>query len=500
MAKPDRHFETTTVQTSLSQRSVRSGLVAVAAQPLKLVIGIGGTMILARELVPADFGLLAMVQPLLTIVDSLSNLGLETATIQRQNLTQDEVSRIFWFSLKINVLIILGMMLTGPLLAWFYGQPELTSIVLCLAVGSASLCMSFQQMSLLKRQMQFEILTLIEVVALIVSTALAISTAWLGLGYWSLILQVTTFQTIKGIAYWLRCDWRPSGFNPSFQLTPDLRSMLSYGIHLTGYRCITRVGMEMDRILLGYFSSANALGLYSVAYQWAYFPFWQIYYPLFDVAVASFSRSLSEPERYRTYCRSIFSVIFAIYMPALAFLFVTAQEVILLGLGEQWLEIVPMFRVLTVAVFVGGIYRVTKWVYVSAGETQHQFRWSLIHTPIMITAVAIGVQWGAFGVAVGYTTGMCLLSYPSVIHCVRKVPLTLADFLSSVWRPAISALLSAILLYTVQSSLPSSKILIVILGTESLIYAVSYIGLWLLLPGGYTETRKIVRILLRRKL
>lgn len=500
MAKSDHHLETTTVQTSLSQRSLKSGLVAVAAQPLKLVIGIGGTMILARELVPADFGLLAMVQPLLTLVDSLSNLGLETATVQRQDLTQDEVSSIFWFSLKINAFIILGMMLAGPLLAWFYGQPELTNIVFCLAIGSASLCLSFQQMSLLKRQMQFEILTLIEVVALIASTALAISTARLGLGYWSLILQLTTFQTIKGIAYWLLCDWRPSGFNQSFQLTPDLRSMFSYGIYLTGYRCITRVGMEMDRILLGYFGGANALGLYSVAYQWAYFPFWQIYYPLFDVAVASFSRSLSEPERYRTYCRRGFSVIFAVYMPALAFLFVTAQAVILLILGEQWLEIVPMFRVLTVAVFVGGIYRVTKWVYVSAGETQHQFRWSLIHTPIMITAVAIGVHWGAFGVALGYTTGMCLLSYPSVIHCVRKVPLTFSDFFSSVWRPATSAILSAILLYTIQWSLPSSEVLIVTLGINSLIYAVSYIGLWLLLPGGYTETREIVRILSRRQL
>jgi len=500
MAKSD-HFETTKLQANLNRRSLQSGLVAVTAQPVKLVVGIVGTMVLARLLVPADFGLLAMVQPLLSIVDSLSNMGLETATVQRQDLNEDEASAIFWLSLKINALVIAGMVLAGPLLARFYDQPELTSMVLCLAIGVISLSVSFQHLSLMKRQMKFELLTTIEVAALVVSTAVAIATAWLGLGYWALVLQLTTLQVVKSAAYWLFCDWRPRYMTKSDRRQTDLRSTLSYGIHLTGFRCISRIGMKMDRVLLGYVGGASALGFYSMAYQWAYFPFWQVYYPLFDVAVSSFSRSLADPERYRLYCRRGLMLIFAVCMPALAYIFIMAQDITLFILGAQWLGIVPMFRVLTIAVFVGMTYRVTKWIYVSSGETQHQFRWSLIHTPIMILAIAIGVQWGAFGVAVGYTVGMCLLSYPSMVYCTWKTPITLTDILSVFWRPAIASIASALLLYVAQQTLPlTNHILLINLCVNGLLYAVFYIFIWLILPGGYTESKNIFKMIVNREL
>ncbi|PSB12472.1 lipopolysaccharide biosynthesis protein [filamentous cyanobacterium CCP1] len=500
MAKSDHHFETTTLQANLKQRSLQSGLVAIAAQPVKLVIGIVGTMVLARLLAPADFGLLAMVQPLLSMVDSLSNLGLETATVQRQSLNQEQANAIFWVSLKVNTLVLVGMVLCGPLLARFYGQPELTNIVLCLAIGVASLCLSFQHLSLLKRQMKFELLTTIEVVALTVSAGVAIATAWLGWGYWALVIQLTTLQVIKGIAYWIFCDWRPQFAASSAQTKTDLRSTLSYGLHLTGFRCISRLGMKLDRILVGYFGGASALGFYSMAYHWAYFPFWQLYHPLFDVAVSSFSRSLSEPERYRAYCRRGFMLIFAVCMPALAFLFVTAQQVTLFMLGDQWLEIVPMFRVLLIAVFVGGMYRVTKWIYVSSGETQRQFRWSLIHTPVMIAAVAIGSQWGAIGVASGYAVAICLLSYPAVVYCVQTSPITLGDFMGAIWRPAIASILSAAFLYFVQFILPTSDLLILQLSLSGLVYTVFYGCIWLILPGGFVEAKALLTILVKRKL
>ncbi len=499
MAKSDRYFETTTLQANLNRRSLQSGLIAIAAQPIKLVIGIGGTMVLARLLVPADFGLLAMVNPLLNMVDSLSNLGLETATVQRQELNQEQASAIFWLSIKINVTIIAAMVLAGPLLAKFYSQPELTNIVLCLAVGAGSICLTFQHMSLLKRQMKFELLTTIEVVGLLVSTVVAVTTSWLGWGYWALVLQLTVLQVVKSMGYWIFCDWRPQRTTSPSQFKTDLRSTLSYGVHLTGFRCISRVGMDMDRVLLGYVGGANAVGLYSMAYQWAYFPFWQIYYPLFDVVVSSFSRSLSEPERYRLYCRRGLMLIFAVCMPTLAYLFVTADAVTRVILGDQWLEIVPIFRVLIVAVFVGSMYRVTKWIYVSCGETQRQFRWSLIHTPMMITAVIIGLHWGALGVAMGYTVSMCLLSYPSVVYCVRKSPITLGDFLGSMYRPMVASMVAAALLYLMIGVIPAMPILVISLLVQGVIYSFAYVCIWLLLPGGYREAKGMIQILLKAR-
>lgn len=496
MAPSNSHLETTDLRSRLKHQALRSGVVMLAAQPVKLAIGIGTTAILARLLVPADFGLLAMVAPLLLIVDSLSNLGLETVTVQREDLTQDQASAMFWLSLKINAFVLSAMVLAGPLLAWFYGEPALTPITLGMAIGALSLCVSFQHLSLLKRQMKFGLLTTIEVVAMASAAICAITAAQAGLGFWALVLQIVVMQVIQSGAYWLLCSWRPTP--AAAGAVSNLRPMVSYGAHLTGYRFLTRVGTQLDRVLLGYLSGAQALGLYSVAYQWAYFPFNQIYFPLFDVAIASLSRSLPDPEQYRAYCRRSLMPIFAVCLPALAYLFVTAQDVILLLLGSQWTGAIPLFRVLTVAVFVGSLYRVTKWIYVSSGQTQRQLRWSLVYTPVMMVAVTFGAQWGAEGIAVGYTLGICLLTYPSVLYCVASCPITTGDLVGAVWRPAIASVISAGLLYVTTLTLPETALALALI-IQGLIYGLFYIGVWLLLPGGYREARGMLQLVLKAK-
>ncbi|PPS43914.1 lipopolysaccharide biosynthesis protein [Chroococcidiopsis sp. TS-821] len=478
----NQYIQTDALNAQLQKRSRKSGLVTVAAQPIKVALGIGSTAILARLLTPADFGLLAMVAPLLKLVDSLANLGLETATVQREKLDHQQASAVFWLSLKINAVVLGLMVLMAPVLARFYQQNELTEITIALAVGVLSLCLTFQHKSLLKRQMRFEAITAIEIGSLLAGAISAIAAAWLGLGYWALVLQIVVMQLTQSIASWFVCGWRPARYVKSNALDFNLRAMVAYGAHLTGFRFLTRIGMSLDRILIGYLSGAGALGFYAVAYQWAYFPFEQIYHPLFDVAVSSFSRTQHDPQLYRAYCRRGLMPIFAFSMPILAFGFVVARDIVLLLLGNQWLPAVPLLQVLAIAVFVGSMYRVTKWLYVSTSQTDRQLRWGLIHTPVMIGAVAIGAMWGAFGVAVGYAAGICLLTYPSVAFCLKTSPLSTSDFFGVVWRPAFASIIAAIILYATQFALPLNQGVLSLL-LKTIVFSVFYLLLWILLGG-----------------
>lgn len=491
IANPNQHLATDSLQHNLQRRSVRSGLIAVAAQPLKLAIGIGSTAILARLLTPNDFGLLAMVTPLLMFVDSLTNLGLETATVRQENLEHQQLSAIFWFSLQINAIVIGLMLLMAPVLAQFYRRSELTGMTFLLAIGAIALGVSYQHQALLKRQMRFGTLTLIEVVAITAGAIAAVVAAWQNWGYWALVLQLVVMQLFQSVAYWIVCGWRPN--KPTFNKSnvAPLREMLSFGAHLTGFRFLTRIGMYLDRILIGYFSGATSLGLYQVAHRWAHFPFEQIYFPLFDVAVSSLSRAYRDPDLYLNYCRRGFLLLFSVCLPALAFCFVEAQNLLLLLLGEQWLDAVPLFQVLTIAVFVVSFYRVTKWLYVSAGQTQRQFRWGLIYTLVMSISMVIGAPGGTYGIAVAYTIATCLLTYPAIAYCLQTSPLSLRDFLSSVARPAIAAILAACILFLSQLTVPLSTVLILTLLIRSIIFAILYILIWLALPGGWQTATDI---------
>ena len=488
------YLKTDAVRSNLKARSLQSGLITFAAQPVKLVIGISSTAILARLLTPADFGLVAMVAPIFVFVDSLSNLGLETATIQKDNLDREQVSAVFWFSLQVNLLIIGLAVLISPLLNRLYGETELVGITLAMAVGVFSLCLTSQHLSLLKRQMRFGVLTAIEVIALGLGAISSIAVAWMGGGYWALVLQLVVMQIVQGIAYWWVCPWKPTGFVWGLKSKLDLKPMLSYGAHLTGFRLLTRIGMQLDRILIGYIGGASALGLYQVAYQWAYFPFFQVYYPLFDVAVSSLSRVYADTDRYRKYCQQSLTPLYALCMPALAFCFVEAREILLFLLGEQWLEAVPLFRLLTIAVFMGSMYRVTKWLYVSAGQTQRQFYWGLIHTAIMVLSVSLGALNGGYGVALGYTLGLSFLTIPSVIFCLQVSPLSWQDFFGTVWRPASASIGSAIVLFNCRLFLPDFQSFIELV-LKSIIFSISYLIIWFILPGGKRSLVEIIHAL-----
>ena len=509
MSNFEQYAQANTSDADLKRRSLQSGLVTFAAQPIKLVIGIAATAILARLVTPADFGLLAMVTPLLALVDSLSNLGLETATVQQQNLSHRQTNDAFWLSLKFNLLVISLMVAMGPVLAWFYGQKGLSAITFAMAVGAFSICLSFQHQALLKRQMRFNLLMTIEVVAIAIATLCAILAAWQGLGYWALVLQIVVMQVVQGVAYWLTCDWRPSWHDRSkqpqnrFKKRSDDRleenadhsisTMFSYGANLTGFRFLTRIGMQTDRILVGYISGATALGFYDVAYRWAYFPFIQIYSPLFDVVISSLSRAYAEPLTYRRYCHWSLMSLFALCLPALAFLYVTAKDILLILLGEQWLSAIPLFRLLLIAMFVGTMYRVTKWLYISSGQTQRQLRWAFIHTPVMIASVAIGARSGAHGIAMGYMLGMCVLTYPSVAYCLQGLPLTMADFLATVWPAATASILSAAVLsisVPLLSAIATNSFLKLCI--EAVFFGIIYCAIWFFLPGGRQSTTKMI--------
>lgn len=482
--KNNHHLNTDTLRSDLKRRSLLSGLINFAAQPIKFGLGIGSTAILARILTPADFGLVAMVAPLLALADSLSNFGLETATVQREQLDNQQLSLSFWLSLKVNAVIVGLMVIMAPILAQFYGKQELIGITLIMSLGFLAVCLTFVHKSLLKRQMRFGILTTIEIISLVVAAAIAILAAYKGWSYWALVLQLVVMQLIQSIGYLIICPWLPETQIKTEKSKVNLQAMLSYGAHLTGFRFLMRIGMQLDRILIGYLSGATALGLYQVAYKWSYFSFQQVYYPLFDVAVSSFSRTLHDTNLYRSYCRKGLMLLFALCMPALAFSFVEAENMLLLLLGNQWLEAVGLFRVLSVAVFVGSMYRVTKWLYVSSGQTQQQFRWGLVHTPIVIVAVAIGSQWSALGVATGYTAAICLLTFPSVAFCLKTSPLSGKDFLAAVFCPAFSSISAAIVLYLCKQILPSYDDKIMTLLVSLIVFCLTYITFWLVLPGG----------------
>jgi PST family polysaccharide transporter len=498
---PDALLGTDRLLSDLAGHSARGGVLNIFSDGVQLVLGLISTLVLARILAPSDFGLVAIVMSITTFVSVIRDFGLPMATVQRETITHAELSALFWLNLKLTALVALVVAALAPAIAWFYGESQLTGITLVTTVGIFVMGLSTVHLGLLRRQMRFGAITGIETCGVTAGVVTGIAAALLGGGIWALVLQQLTTDVTTGAALWLISRWRPGPPRRASEVgetdSEGMRSMVSYGKYLTCARMVNYLGTNLDIVLVGKFAGAGSAGLYQKAKLWAGLAFWQLYSPLTDILVATFSRLQPDPSRYRAYFRKAVMGLYFITAPAMTFAVVEAREIIMLLLGPKWSAAVPIFRVLAVGAFAGSVTLVARWAYLAEGSTKRQFMWSVISTPVLIAGVVTGLWWGALGVACGYAAAMCLLAFPSLRYALHGSSLHIYDFALAVWRPAFTAILAAAALFGIRRAAPEMQYMILQFLRDFGFISVAYLGFWLVTPRGRRELREMLCVLRR---
>ncbi len=489
------YFQTDHLRTNLKGRSVRGGAMMMAAQGASFILGLVSVAILARLLNVADFGLVAMVTAITGFVGMFKDAGLSMATIQRDQVTHEQVSTLFWINVTLSVILMGLVAAMAPAIAWFYGEPRLLWITLAIAGTFLLGGLAIQHQALLQRQMRFGTLAAINVTALASGIAAAIVSAKLGLGYWSLVIQLVVAISVGGLGVWTTCRWRPG---PPIR-GAGVRPMLAFGGNLTGFSFINYFARNTDNVLIGWYWGAGPLGFYSKAYQLLLLPIIQINSPMSAVAIPALSRLQGEPERFKRFYHKALGLMIFIGMPVVAFLLVEAREVVLLVLGDKWLPSVAMFRALGAAAFMGTLNVTTGWVYISLGRTDRQLMWGLISVPLTLLGFAIGLPFGAVGVALAFSISQTLLYPIAVLFCYRGTFMRPRELAATIARPAVASLIAAAGLFWIQHHwlrLDAYWQMILVGGG---VYVVLYAALWLSMPGGATRIREYASMLQRGK-
>ena len=488
---PERFLRVDHLNSNLRRRSVRGGAVTLANQAVKFLLTLGSTAALARLLTPEDFGLVAMIVSVVGFIQTFKDMGLAMATVQRADINHGQVSTLFWTNLGISAVLTLITAALAPGLAWFYNEPRLTHMTFVLAGTLVFSGLTVQHQALLRRQMRFGALAAIEITSLAVGAASAIAAAAAGLGYWALVLYPLLKEITTTAGVWLTCGWRPG---PPVRRA-GVRTMLSFGAHLTGFNLVNYFARNLDKILIGRQWGATPLGLYNKAYQLVLLPIQQINSPVTSVAVPTLSRLQNQPERFRAYYRRGVLLTVSIGMPVVAFLFVDAYKAILTVLGSQWTDAVAIFRVLGPAAFIGTFNVATGWVYISLGMTRRQLGWGIFSSALTMVAFFIGLRWGPTGVAAAVSISLTVLRLPAVIYCFRPTHLRLADLGRALWRPTLASIAAGVVLNLLLDvvALPISFFFSLVI--DFTLYVLSYILIWTLLPGGRGAVNMLLELL-----
>lgn len=395
---------------SVAQIIVRNGLSLVV------------TAILARILLPEDYGLVGMVATMAALLQVFLDMGLSWATVRSRHLNLLQVSGLFWINLTVGLIAWGVMAAASPLVSEFFDEPELKMIAI---VSGASFLLSglaVQPMALLTRAMEFRRISIIEVVSLCIGAVAAITLALSGAGYWALVVQVPVQTLVR-----LSLAIRPSGlriFAPRW--TPGLSAMVRFGglLVLSGFLIfLTR---NLDGILVGKVWGAQELGYYNRAYFLMLLPSTLASGILSHVMVSSLSSLQHDRERLASAYRRALGLVAYLGVPMALGLALTASSAVPLVYGPGWDRVVVLLTWLSLAGITQPIYNTSGWLFTSSGRAD-LYAWVTLSNTVILGAVfALTVNHGTAALAQGYgiTMGLILpLPVLFLAHRAADIPL-----------------------------------------------------------------------------
>lgn len=433
-------FSTEHLHQDLRGRSVRGGMLTLTSQGAQFVIQTVGTVVLARLLAPAEYGLVAMVTAITGLGQAFADMGLSEATIQHPEISHDQVSTLFWINVAIGAGLMSITAALAPVLAWFYHEPRLVDITLVCSLTFLIGGLRVQHDALLRRQMRFVSLAIRDITSYAVAVPLAIFLALRGAGYWSIVVLPLTLNFVGMALSWVMARWLPGPPRRS----ANVRSLISFGGSVAASYLVINLTRSADSVLIGWHWGAGPLGLYSRACNLLMLPVRQLGAPARSVAVPAFSRVQADPERLaRFYLRTV-NVIMWVSAPLFGYLFVAAEPVIAITLGSRWHEAAPVFRLLAILALGQLLLDATGWLLVSRGKSMRLLQMTLILAPVMIASYAIGLPFGIRAVALCSSIAS-LLVFPGILKfSFRGTKITLRRLARAICYPVLLCIMGAV--------------------------------------------------------
>lgn len=483
----DTWFDQYNQTAELKDKSVKGGISTTLGQLIVFIATTLSTVILARILLPSDFGLIAMVAAFAGFVSIFKDLGFSMAIIQKPKVTHDQVSILFWFNIVFCLFISLIFVASSPLIVSFYHEPKLFYIIIAYSISIFISSLSVQHNAILSRKMEFKKIAFANIYSSFLAVIVSIIMALLGFGYWSLVFLTLSQSLFSTILLWFYCRWKPKFIFWQQGIT----TFLHFGAGISGFNIINYFSRNMDNVIIGKFLGTTILGFYSKAYQLMMMPLTKLRDPLVTVGTPALSSLLNDPERYRRYYNRLIFIICFFSLPMTVFLGIFSRELILVVLGPQWIQSIVIFQLLSISALIQPITGTTGAIFISAGKSGAFFKMGLVSSTVVIASFIVGVHWGVYGVVIAYAIANYLLLVPTLLYCFKDTPINFWQFVHELSLPALHTLIFCCLLIGLKFILAPHLSSVLLLILSFVISVPFYYFTWLLHKRGKDKLKDI---------
>jgi teichuronic acid exporter len=414
----------------------------IGQQGIRFVI----MVILARLLVPAQFGLVGMLAIFIEVARAFIDSGFSAALIQKKEATDVDISSAFYVNVVIG-LAAMGLFWVGaPWVADFYQQPVLTPLMRVLSLSLVIGSLTCVHTALLCRRIDFKTQLKVGIAATVLSGAIGIVMAARGFGVWSLVAQYLASSFFRSLFLWILSAWRPKLV---FRLA-SVHEMFGFGSRLLASSLLNTIFENLYLVVIGKLFSATHLGLYTSAKRIDILATTNTTDVVTRVAFPVFSQIQDDRVRLKRSLRKAMTMLALVHFPIMAGLALVAGPLVSVLLSPKWAAAVPWLQLLCIADASYPFQALQLNTLKALGRSDLFFNLEVLKKILTVIAIAITYRWGVVGMIWGQIVLATISYYLNSYYVIRLVHYSLREQLADLAPYAAVSLVMGLGVYLVR--------------------------------------------------
>ena len=435
--------------------SIWASIDRIGTLALQFIVNI----ILARLLMPEDFGCIGMLAIFISVSQTLVDGGFGSALIQKEEPTQKDYSTIFYWNLTFSIILYIALYTAAPYVALYFKLPPLCKILRILGLILIINALVIVQNNRLRKQLAFRTIALINISSFFTAAVIAILTAYKGAGVWSLVIMQLLYGFFQSCLLWGIVRWRP---NWTFSFD-SLKKLFGFGGYLLAANILQGICQNMQGLIIGRRFSATQMGFYAQAKKLDEVCSYALPNVIVQVIFPVYSQFQNDQQKLQTLLGMSVRIISYLISPLMLLLILVAEPLILMLYGEKWLISVPYFQILC----IGGIFvclqNVNYYAVAAVGKSDVLFGWSFYKWGMLLVLLLIGMHWGMFGLLWGMVLSSINIYIVNAVLAFKYVGYTIFQQVRDIVPVLIIGILSFVCVFFLKICLPDIHFVIVAL-------------------------------------
>lgn len=392
-AKEEKVMEEKKLRTNIIYNLFWKFLERGGTQGIQFLVQI----LLARLLTPEDYGTVALIIIFIQISNVFIQSGFNTALIQKKDADHVDFSTVFYFSLFVALILYMLLFFSSPLIAKFYNKPIIVPVVRWLSLTLFFGAISSIQNAVIAKNMEFKKLFYSSLVAMCISSILALGAAYSGLGVWAIVIQQLSSQILVTAVLWYTVKWRPI-LAFSFK---KLKSLFSYGSKILASTLIETFYNNVRGLIIGKIYTPAVLGYYNRGQQFPSIIITNINGSIQSVMLPVMSSEQDDLRKMKLLVRRSISVSSFLVFPIMVGLAIIAEPLVILMLTDKWLPAVPFLQIYCISYAVWPLHTANLQAISALGRSDIFLVLEILKKTIGIIIMFFSIKYGVYAIAVG---------------------------------------------------------------------------------------------------